>query len=302
MPEQSAPQLDPALVRRIVETALEEDGARGDVTTRALIPSDQCGAARIVAKEAGVVCGLPVVAAVFSQLDAKLRLQACVPEGAQVSTGDLLAAVEGALAPILSGERVALNFLQRLSGVATATRRLVDAVAGLKVRILDTRKTTPGLRALERYAVRVGGGDNHRFNLSDVVLIKDNHLAAARANGLTMTQVLDQARRSVPPGMRVEVEVTTVDEAQEALAAAADAILLDNMSLEEMRQAVAAAKGRALIEASGGVTFENVRAIAETGVDVISVGALTHSAPALDISLELGDHVSRSPSTRPSAA
>ena len=279
--------LDPALIRRIVAAALEEDGARRDVTTQALVPADQQGSGSVVAKKEGVVCGLPIAAATFATLDTEVRLEPLVPEGAAVAPGDVISRVEGPLAPILSGERVALNFLQRLSGIATATRRLVDAVAGLDVRILDTRKTTPGMRALERYAVRVGGGHNHRFNLSDAVLIKDNHLAAARARGLTIAQVLEQARAAAPEGMQIEIEVTTVDEAREAFAAGADAILLDNMPLDAMRQAVALAKGRALIEASGGVTLENVRAIAETGVDRISVGGITHSAPALDISLEL---------------
>jgi nicotinate-nucleotide pyrophosphorylase (carboxylating) len=216
-----------------------------------------------------------------------------VPEGAGVSSGVVLAHVRGVLAPILSGERVALNFLQHRSGVATATRRLVDAVAGLSaagaLRIVDSRKTTPGLRVLERYAVRVGGGRNHRFNLSDGILVKDNHLAAARARSLSIAQVVEQARRAAPHTLRVEVEVTTVTEAQEALEGGADVVLLDNMPVEEMRRVVTAARGRALTEASGGVTLENVRAIAETGVDVISVGAITHSAPALDISLELED-------------
>jgi len=279
--------LDPALIRRIVAAALEEDGARRDVTTQALVPADQQGSGSVVAKKEGVVCGLPIAAATFATLDTEVRLEPLVPEGAAVAPGDVISRVEGPLAPILSGERVALNFLQRLSGIATATRRLVDATAGLDVRILDTRKTTPGMRALERYAVRVGGGHNHRFNLSDAVLIKDNHLAAARARGLTIAQVLEQARAAAPEGMQIEIEVTTVDEAREAFAAGADAILLDNMPLDAMRQAVALAKGRALIEASGGVTLENVRAIAETGVDRISVGGITHSAPALDISLEL---------------
>ncbi|MCH8994828.1 MAG: carboxylating nicotinate-nucleotide diphosphorylase [Chloroflexi bacterium] len=287
MLDERAAAVDPGLLRRLVDAALEEDGARHDVTTQALVPPDQRGGGVIVAKGEGVVCGLPVVAAVFAALDADVRVEARMPEGAAVSPGDLLAAVEGPLAPILSGERVALNFLQRLSGVATATRRLVDAVAGLNARIVDTRKTTPGLRPLERHAVRVGGGSNHRFNLSDGVLIKDNHIAASRAAGLTIAQIIERARRAAPPTLRVEIEVTTVDEARQALDGGADALLLDNMAVEEMRQAVEAAQGRALIEASGGVTLENVRAIAETGVDVISVGGITHSAPALDISLEI---------------
>lgn len=277
-------------MRRIVDAALEEDGARDDVTTRALVPPDQEGSASIVMKSEGVVCGLPVAEAVFAELDPSLRFEALQSDGACVRSGDGVAHVQGALAPILGGERVALNFLQRLSGIATATRRLVDAVAGLDVRIVDTRKTTPGLRALERYAVRVGGGHNHRFNLSDGVLIKDNHLAAARLRrGLTIAQVVERARAAAPHTLRIEVEVTSVNEAREALEAGADAILLDNMSVKDMRAVVEEARGRTLIEASGGVTLENVRAIAETGVNIISVGALTHSAPALDISLEIAE-------------
>jgi nicotinate-nucleotide pyrophosphorylase (carboxylating) len=287
MTEEPVPQLDPTLVRRVVEAALEEDGAGRDVTTQALASRDQQGTGVVTANAQGVVCGLPLAAVAFALLDPQVRFQALLPEGAAVSPGDKLAQIEGGLAPILSGERVALNFLQRLSGVATATRRMVDAVADRDVRIVDTRKTTPGLRALERYAVRVGGGHNHRFNLSDGVLIKDNHLAAAHARGLTVAQVIEQARRAVPHTLRVEIEVTSAAEACEALDAGADIVLLDNMSLEEMREAVAAAKGRALIEASGGVMLESVRAIAETGVDIISVGAITHSAAALDMSLEV---------------
>ena len=278
---------DPALVRRIITAALEEDGARNDVTTRALVPPDQRGRGTVLCKASGIVAGLPVAEAAFAALDAEVRLEHLVQDGALVAPGDRLARVDGPLASVLSGERVALNFLQRLSGIATMTRRFVDAVAGTQARILDTRKTTPGLRALERYAVRAGGGHNHRFNLSDAVLIKDNHLAAARARGLTIDQVVAQARGAAPAGMRIEIEVTTVEEAREAVDAGADIVLLDNMRIDDMRRAVELGRGRVLFEASGGVTLENVRAIAGTGVDMISVGALTHSAPALDMSLEL---------------
>ena len=282
-----ADSLDIALVRRIATAALEEDGAGDDVTTRALVPADQRGRGLIVAKAVGVVCGLPVAAGVFAAVDAAIAFEPLVADGTAIAPGDALARVKGPLAPILSAERVALNLLQHLSGVATATRRMVDAAAGLPVRILDTRKTTPGLRALERYAVRCGGGRNHRFNLSDAVLIKDNHLAACRARGLSIAQVLEQARRGAPAGMSVEIEVTNVDEACEALEAGATALLLDNMPLDEMRRAVELAQGRAQVEASGGVRLETVRAIAETGVDAISAGGLTHSAAALDMSLEI---------------
>ena len=281
------PELDPVLVRRLAGAALEEDGARDDVTTRALVPGDQQGRGVFLAKASGVVCGLPVAEAAFAALDASIRFESLVREGTFVAPGNELARVEGPLAPILSAERVALNFVQRLSGIATATRALVDAVAGLPVTILDTRKTMPGLRPLERYAVRCGGGQNHRYNLSDAVLIKDNHLAAARARGLSIAQVFDEAKRAAPPGMKIEIEVTTAAEAREALDAGAMSLLLDNMSLEDMRCVVALAKGRATLEASGNVTIENVRGIAETGVDCISAGRITHSPPALDISLEL---------------
>jgi nicotinate-nucleotide pyrophosphorylase (carboxylating) len=188
---------------------------------------------------------------------------------------------------MLSAERVALNFVQQLSGIATATRALVDEVAGLNAVILDTRKTTPGLRALERYAVRCGGAQNHRFNLSDAVLIKDNHIAAGRARGRSIAQLVDDARRASPSAMKIEIEVTTLDEAEQALDAGATWLLLDNMSPDDMRQAVALAAGRAQTEASGNVTLQNVRSIAQTGVDYISVGWITHSAPALDVSLDI---------------
>ncbi len=281
------PELDLALVRRIVAAAVEEDGARDDATTRVLVPGDQQGRGVFLAKGAGVVCGLPVAEAAFDALDSSIRFEVLAREGDGVVAGDQLARVEGPLASILSAERVALNFVQRLSGIATATRALVDAVDGLPVAILDTRKTMPGLRALERYAVRCGGGQSHRYNLSDGVLIKDNHLAAARSRGLSIAQILAEARRAAPAGMKIEIEVTTVEEAREAIDAGATSLLLDNMSLDDMRCVVAIAEGRAMLEASGNVTLKNVRAIAETGVDHISVGWITHSAPALDMSLEI---------------
>jgi nicotinate-nucleotide pyrophosphorylase (carboxylating) len=287
MAEVAMPKLDPGTVRRVVEAALAEDGATNDVTTKALVPADQTGEAIILAKQEGVLAGLPVAQAVFAVLDTNVNVSAVVPEGAVIAVGDTLADLDGPLAPILTGERVALNLLQRLSGVATATRELVNEVAGTKARIVDTRKTTPGLRELERYAVRVGGGQNHRFNLSDGVLIKDNHIAAARDRELSIGQIIEAARNAVSHTLRIEIEVTTVDEAREALLAGAEAILLDNMMPEDMRTVVEEVQGRAVLEASGGVTVETVRAIAESGVDLISVGALTHSATALDISLEL---------------
>ena len=279
--------LDYALVRRVVAAALDEDGADHDVTTQALVPNDQLGGGTLLAKGEGVVCGLPVAAEAFHLLDAAIAFEPLVPEGTAVSSGAVLARIDGRLAPVLSAERVALNLLQRLSGVATATRRMVDAVAGIDVRIVDTRKTTPGLRALERYAVRVGGGHNHRFNLADGVLLKDNHIAAGRSRGLSLADIIAAARDGAPHTLRIEIEVTTLAEAEEAVVGGADVILLDNMSPSEMAQTVRMIDGRALTEASGGVTIANVRAIAESGVDIISSGALTHSAKALDISLEI---------------
>jgi nicotinate-nucleotide pyrophosphorylase (carboxylating) len=281
------PPLDPWLVEPIIARALEEDLAWGDLTTDALIPPELQGHGQIVAKASGVLCGLPVAQAVFHRVDQGVRFQALLPEGSPLEPGMAVAAVEGPLASILKAERTALNFLQRLSGIATETARYVQAVAGTRARIIDTRKTTPGLRVLEKYAVRVGGGANHRYHLGDGVLIKDNHLAALRSQGRTIADALALARARAPHTVRIEVEVTSFAEAQEALAAGADLILLDNMALEEMRRTVEWVAGRALLEASGGVRLETVRAIAETGVDLISVGALTHSVKALDLSLEV---------------
>jgi nicotinate-nucleotide pyrophosphorylase (carboxylating) len=280
-------RLDARSVEDLVRAALEEDGAFRDMTTAATVPPGQRGLGRFLVKGSGVVAGLPLSAAAFRTLDAEVRFSSLVEDGAWVEPGRVISEVEGRLAPMLAAERVALNFLQRLSGVATATRALVDAVAGLPVRVVDTRKTTPGLRLLERYAVRAGGGHNHRFNLADGVLIKDNHIAAARSRGGTLGDVIAMARASVPHTMRIEVEVTSYAEAQEALAAGAEVILLDNMTPAEMARVVRMIGGRAQTEASGGITIENIRAVAEAGVDIISSGAVTHSAKALDISLEL---------------
>jgi nicotinate-nucleotide pyrophosphorylase (carboxylating) len=281
------PDLNPDLVRRVVHEALEEDGAFQDVTTLTTVPPGQSGRGVFLAKEDGVLAGLPLVHAAFAAVDPSIEVHASVVDGAYLEPGMTFARVEGPLAPMLSAERIALNFLQRLSGVATATKRLTEAVEGLPVRIVDTRKTTPGLRALERYAVQVGGGHNHRFNLADGVLIKDNHIAAGRSRGLTLGQVVASAREGAPHTMRIEVEVTSFDEAREAVEAGADVILLDNMTPAEMGRCVEMIAGRVLTEASGGITAENARAIAESGVDIISSGALTHSAPALDISLDV---------------
>jgi nicotinate-nucleotide pyrophosphorylase (carboxylating) len=281
------PLPDPQLVYDLVRAALLEDGALRDITTQSTVDPDQQGRATFLAKEAGIICGLHVAASVFAAIDGEIEIRSGVEDGDWIEAGRGFAQIVGPVPAILSGERVALNYLQRLSGIATATRLMADKVIDLPVRILDTRKTTPGLRALERYAVRVGGGFNHRFNLADGVLIKDNHIAAARVRGRSIADVLTSARAIAPHTMRIEIEVTSVEEARQAVEAGADVLLLDNMSPEEIREAAAVARGRALVEASGGVTLENVREIAEAGVDFISSGALTHSVKALDISLEL---------------
>lgn len=286
MTEEALPKLDDKYLAELARAALAEDAADRDVTTEALVPADLTGSAVIVAKQAGVITGLPVAAAVFRAIDPALTFTPRLEEGARVAGGETVATVSGRVASILSAERVVLNFLQRLSGIATATARLVDAVAGLPVGILDTRKTTPGLRTLEKYAVRVGGGQNHRRDLADGILVKDNHWRAVRAQGGDAASAVRRLREKAP-GMRIEVEVTSLEEAREALDAGADMLLLDNMGLDEMRRAVKLSRGRILTEASGGITEETVRAVAETGVDFISVGAITHSAPALDLSLEL---------------
>ncbi len=272
-------------VEQVIEKALAEDLSFGDATTEALIPTEQQGRASIIASEQGVVCGVEVAKEVFLHVDPSIRFEALIQDGAKVRKEDVVAVIEGKVASMLKGERVALNFLGRLSGIASETARYVEAVKGLKAFITDTRKTTPGIRLLEKYAVRVGGGKSHRQHLGDGILIKDNHLAALRFFGLGVKDAIQRARQSST--LKVEVEVGSVSEAEEALEAGADALLLDNMSLEDMRQVVEIAKGRALIEASGGITLGNVRQVAETGVDLISVGALTHSARSLDLSLEL---------------
>lgn len=287
--EATLPVLPPNVVDELVLQALDEDGAYDDVTTRLLVSGEQWGRGVFVAKDDGVVCGLPVAAAAMTALDDEVSFDTLVEEGQRVSPGAELAEVEGPLATILAAERVALNFLQRMSGVATATRSFVEAVQGTKAAILDTRKTTPGLRVLERYAVRCGGGRNHRYNLSTAILIKDNHIAAAKQRGLgDVEEIVLLAKRDAPHTMRIEVEVTNMEDLRDALKAGADVILLDNMDVAQIREAVAVVGGRALVEASGGVTIDSVRAIAEAGVDYISVGRLTHSAPAMDISLEVG--------------
>jgi nicotinate-nucleotide pyrophosphorylase (carboxylating) len=274
-------------IENIIDRALAEDLAKGDVTTEALIPGDQLGTGFIVAKKEGILAGINVAKQVFHRVDPKLKVEVLLEDGAKIEPGSKITTVSGSIASILKAERIALNFLQRLSGIASETNRYVKRVEGLPVRIMDTRKTTPGLRSLEKYAVRVGGGENHRMSLGDGILIKDNHLAALRSQGLNIKEIVAKARQNAPQRLPVEVEAGTVAEASEAVEAGANIVMLDNMSLDDMRKAVKSIHGRALIEASGGITLGSVRAVAETGVDFISIGALTHSATALDISLEL---------------
>ncbi len=285
--------LDPALVSRLVAAALAEDRADNDVTTAALVPPDQRGRAVIVAKAEGVLAGLDIARAAFETLDPSLAWRSARADGDPVRPGDPVARIEGALASILGAERVALNFLTHLGGVATAAHAVARALEGSGCRLRDTRKTIPGLRAAEKYAVRLGGGSNHRLDLADGVLIKDNHLAALRARGLGVADAVRLARER-NPAAKIEIEVTDLDQVRQALDAGADELLLDNMSLAAMREAVreavrlaAARVPRPLLEASGGITLENARRVAETGVDFISMGAVTHSAQALDMSLEV---------------
>lgn len=268
-------------LERIVHAALAEDIGSGDVTTDATVADDAVGTAELLMKEAGVVCGLRVAEATFRALDPEVRFVSLASDGDVVEPPAVVARVTGSERAILTGERVALNFVARLSGIATLTRRYVDAIAGTGASVLDTRKTTPGLRALEKHAVVAGGGHNHRFGLDDAVLVKDNHLRATGSIANAIELVRDVTE------LPVEVECDTLDQVAEALEAGVDAILLDNMTLGQLREAVALVAGRARLEASGGVTLDTIRAIAETGVDEISVGALTHSARSLDISLEL---------------
>ena len=274
-------------VQHLIDLALAEDQVFSDPTTAALIPSDIKGTGVIRSKAQGVVAGLDVSLAVFRRVDPELRTEASLADGASVAPGDSVALVEGSAASILRAERPALNFLQRMSGIATDTARYVQVVEGCRARIVDTRKTAPGMRYLDKYAVRAGGGGNHRLNLADGILIKDNHIEALRSRETGLGETVKLALERAPHTIKVEVEVTNLKELREALDAGAHIILLDNMSIEEMRRAVDTVAGKAVLEASGGVNLETVRAVAETGVDLISVGSLTHSVKALDLSLDL---------------
>ncbi|MCZ6544550.1 MAG: carboxylating nicotinate-nucleotide diphosphorylase [Chloroflexi bacterium] len=280
--------LDRITLRQLVQAALEEDGANQDLTTNALIPHEQLGRGILTAKESGVICGLNFGQETYYVVEPRVQWMAACIDGTAVAAGATVAHVTGPMHAILRGERVALNFLQRLSGIATLTAEAVHAVGKSQARILDTRKTTPGLRVAERYAVRVGGGINHRFNLSSALLIKDNHIAATRARGQTLADAVQSALQAAGPATAVEVEVTSLDELEEALEAGARAVLLDNFELGALAAAVQVAHARgAVTEASGGIALEDVGAYAESGVDFISLGAITHSAPALDISLNI---------------
>ncbi len=276
-------------LRRQAEAALMEDRAWQDITTDTLVPDDQEGRAVLLAKETGVLAGLPIARMVFSTADGTLKWTEHLEEGAHLHPGDRIATVSGQLASILRGERAALNYITHLSGVATAAARVMQVLHGTHCHLRDTRKTIPGLRILEKYAVHVGGGLNHRLDLAHGILVKDNHWAALHARGVDLRSAVRQLR-AAHPHTKVEVEVTTLAEAREAIAAGADELLLDNMSLGEMSNVVALVAGhdpRPALEASGGITLANAREVAETGVDYISMGAITHSAKALDMSLEV---------------
>lgn len=268
---------------RLVKTALDEDQAANDITTLATVLPARRARAALVARETGTLCGVPLALAAFCQCDDKVEIRVDVEDGHRVEAGTTVLFISGRARGLLVAERTALNFLQRLSGVASLTARYVDAVRGTRARIVDTRKTTPGWRRLEKYAVRCGGGANHRETLADAVLVKDNHLAALDGD---VAMAVRRAREQTRPGTFVQIECDHLEQVRTAVEAGADAVLLDNMNLEMMRDAVALAAGRVLTEASGGVRLETVRAIAETGVDRISVGALTHSAPAMNLALD----------------
>ncbi len=272
------------VVEKIIRGALEEDlGSAGDITSKAVIPAGTRAVGTVVARESGVIAGPNIAAGVFELLDSGVHVEVVAGCGDRVVAGGPVLKLEGPARSILAAERTALNLLGRLSGIATLTRAMVDAVEGTGCRIADTRKTTPGLRAMEKAAVRAGGGSSHRWGLFDAVLIKDNHLALAGSVGEAVRRARDGSGHTVT----IEVEVESLADLDEALEAGADVVLLDNMAPAMLEEAVRRARGKAITEASGGITLENVRAVAETGVDVISVGALTHSAPALDVSLEL---------------
>ncbi|WIE82287.1 carboxylating nicotinate-nucleotide diphosphorylase [Curtobacterium sp. MCPF17_021] len=279
--------IPPHALRRVIETALEEDAPWGDVTSETLIPAEATATATLGAREPGVLSGGAVFVAVMHAVDPSIHAVVHVADGTRFVAGDVLATMTGSARAVLRAERVALNLVQRMSGIATTTAAHVAAAAGTSARIVDTRKTTPGLRALERYAVRCGGGHNHRTSLSDAVLAKDNHLAVLLAGGIGIGDAIAQARQRLGHTVHVEVEVDRIDQIEPVVAAGVDTIMLDNFTPDELVTGVGIVAGRALVEASGGVSLDTVAAIAATGVDVISVGALTHSARALDLGLDI---------------
>ncbi|EWS81312.1 carboxylating nicotinate-nucleotide diphosphorylase [Brachybacterium phenoliresistens] len=279
--------LTPAHIDRVVAAALAEDAPWGDATGEAFLPATARARAELRAREAGVLAGAEVFAAAFRLTDPAVQVTLHAADGDAFAAGDVLAAVEGPARAVVQAERIALNFTQRMSGIATLTRAFVDAVAGTGARITDTRKTTPGLRAVERHAVRAGGGINHRFSLSDAVMAKDNHLAVLREQGLDLTGAIRAARERLGHTTRMEVEVDRLDQIEPVIAGGVDVIMLDNFSLEDLVRGVEIVAGRAVVEASGNVTLETVGAIARTGVDVISSGALTHSVRSLDLGLDV---------------
>lgn len=274
--------IDRFMMDKILENALREDLGTGDITTLSTVPEDKEISGRFIAKEAGIICGIGVASRVFALLDERVDTAFSVKDGERVEKGDLIGTVSGPARSILSGERVALNFLQHLSGIATCTAEFVRQVAGTGTRIADTRKTTPGLRVMEKYAVKVGGGTNHRFHLADGVMIKDNHIQAAGG----IAAAVAAAKNNIPHTLKIEVEVENFSQLEEALEAGADIIMLDNMSNSDMKKAVEIVAGRAITEASGNMGEKNLREVAGTGVDIISIGALTHSVKAMDISLK----------------
>ncbi len=275
--------LNPVEIRKMLERFLSEDIGAGDITTNSIVPPDATSNGYIVARDSGVMAGLPLAEMVFQMLDPAIEYRALVCDGQKVERGQVLVEMAGRARAILTGERLALNILQHLSGIATRTAQMVKLVEGGNARIVDTRKTSPGLRMIEKYAVRMGGGHNHRFGLDDAVLIKDNHIKVAGG----VRAAVEAARNNCPHTIKIEVEVEDLAGVKEALEARADIIMLDNMDPPRMREAVRLIAGRALVEASGGVTEDRIRAIAETGVDLISAGALTHSVKSLDISLDI---------------
>ncbi|MDR3543175.1 MAG: carboxylating nicotinate-nucleotide diphosphorylase [Desulfosporosinus sp.] len=270
--------------QELIDQALKEDIGTGDLSTR-ILPEDLTGLAKLYAKQEGIVAGLELVEQVFQRVDPRIQVQRFSKDGDKVKIGGVVLELVGPFSSILQGERTALNFLQHLSGIATATKRAVDQVAGLAVDIVDTRKTLPGWRALQKYAVRVGGGQNHRFGLYDAVMLKDNHLAAVGG----LTEAVERVRAQVGHMVKIEVECESIEQVREAVSCGVDVIMLDNMGIQEMREAVQFIDHRAIVEASGGMKEERLREVAETGIDLISIGALTNSVTALDFSLDLGD-------------